>query len=60
MIRPQMTRLAAPLIEARIDPTRADGRAGLGALLRELEGLEPGAVGRLARAAREGGGGSRR
>lgn len=59
MTRQEVTRITAPLIQAGMDPTSADGRAGLGALLRELERLEPGAVGQLARAARREGGRSR-
>ncbi len=46
-----MARLAAQLVETGMDPTSADGRAGLGALLREFERLEPGAVRRLGREA---------
>lgn len=46
-----MARLAAQLVETGMDPTSADGRAGPGALLREFERLEPGAVRRLGREA---------
>lgn len=60
MTRQTMTNLAAPSIEAGMDPTSANSRVGLGALLRELERLEPGAVRRLPDAARYGGGRSRR
>lgn len=48
----EMARLAAQLVEAGMDPASADGRAGLGALLREFERSEPGAVRRLGREAR--------
>lgn len=60
MTRQQMTRLATPPIEARMDPTSADLRAGVAALLHALEGLKTGAVRGLADTARDGGGRSRR
>lgn len=60
MTRQTMTNLAAPLIEAGMDPTSANSRVGPGALLLELERREPGAARRLADTARDGGGRSRR
>jgi hypothetical protein len=40
-------RLAGGLVQARLNPASADGRAGLGALLRELERASPGALRRI-------------
>ena len=44
--------LIAGLVAAAMDPATADGRAGMGAVLRALEAEEPGALQRISAAIR--------